>query len=249
MKKNKIKRHTYLEVKNIFLKEGYNLLEKEYINNETKMKFKCPNGHIHSMHLNNFLNGNRCAYCAGLVTRSLQEVQKMFTKEKYILLNTIYKSNVHPLKIKCDKGHITNTLRLGNFLLGARCRTCHEEFCKKENHPSWNDNLTNEERYSHRTAYINDEWRNKVLNKDNYHCKCCNISNKKSINKYKEILNVHHLEGYHWCKELRFDINNGITLCPECHHKFHRQFGNKYNTTEQFITFLGVNYNVKEKET
>ena len=51
-------------------------------------------------------------------------------------------------------------------------------------------------------------------------------------------MNVHHLEGYHWCEELRFDLTNGITFCVKCHKKFHKKYGNKYNTTEQTVRFL-----------
>lgn len=50
-------------------------------------------------------------------------------------------------------------------------------------------------------------------------------------------LTAHHLDGYSWCKEKRLDINNGITLCKECHEDFHIIYGTKNNTKEQFFEY------------
>jgi len=96
--------------------------------------------------------------------------------------------------------------------------------------PNWNPYLTNEEREFGRMNHKNIQWRYNVYKKDNFTCQCCD--DNKGHN-----LIAHHLEGYHWCKELRFETNNGITLCEDCHKSFHNQFGNRYNTKEQFYQF------------
>jgi len=36
----------------------------------------------------------------------------------------------------------------------------------------------------------------------------------------------------------RYDIENGITLCEECHMSFHIEFGKKDNNPEQINIFL-----------
>jgi hypothetical protein len=71
----------------------------------------------------------------------------------------------------------------------------------------------------------------KVLKRDNYICQCCG---KKDDN-----LEVHHLDGYDWCKEKRIDVTNGITLCKQCHFNFHGKYGRGNNTKEQFQEWLG----------
>ena len=46
-----------------FIKYGYELLEKEYINSNTLMKVKCPKGHITHKTMTNFYVGHRCNLC------------------------------------------------------------------------------------------------------------------------------------------------------------------------------------------
>lgn len=53
-------------------------------------------------------------------------------------------------------------------------------------------------------------------------------------------LKAHHLDGYNWCKEKRFDISNGVTCCDRCHKLFHKIYGRGKNTKEQFIEFLQI---------
>jgi len=54
----------YTDVRNIFEKESYTLLSKSYVNSNSKLKYKCPNGHNHSTTLGNFNFGYRCPTCA-----------------------------------------------------------------------------------------------------------------------------------------------------------------------------------------
>ena len=69
---------------------------------------------------------------------------------------------------------------------------------------------TENERLRKSTKY--KEWRLKVFQRDGFRCTKCN-SNKN--------LHPHHLKQFSRFKELRFDINNGQTLCSICHGKIH----------------------------
>ena len=58
-------------------------------------------------------------------------------------------------------------------------------------------------------------WREAVFKRDNYTCQDCGVRGRE--------LNAHHKKSWAQHKELRFDTNNGITLCLECHKKVHKK--------------------------
>jgi HNH endonuclease len=59
-------------------------------------------------------------------------------------------------------------------------------------------------------AYI--EWRKSVFERDSYTCRECGA---------KGNINAHHIKAWSKHPEQRFDIDNGITLCGDCHAKQH----------------------------
>ena len=75
-------------------------------------------------------------------------------------------------------------------------------------------------------------WRNKVFKRDDYACQLCN--NRGGT------LNAHHLNAWNAYPDERFDIDNGITLCTDCHTNFHKEYGYGNNTKEQFSEFRGT---------
>jgi len=68
--------------------------------------------------------------------------------------------------------------------------------------------------------YEYKEWRNKVFERDNFTCQICGDDRGGN-------LNAHHIKSFKDYPELRYDINNGITYCEECHIKIHKQLRNK----------------------
>lgn len=52
------------------------------------------------------------------------------------------------------------------------------------------------------------------------------------------VLHAHHILNFAEYPELRFDINNGITLSKEAHEEFHKKYGKTKNTKEQLAEFL-----------
>ena len=77
-------------------------------------------------------------------------------------------------------------------------------------HPNWNGGSS---RY-YKTGYYSIEyknWRKSVFERDHYTCQDCN---KKGI-----YLTAHHIKSQAQYPEFRYDIDNGKTLCEECHKK------------------------------
>lgn len=60
------------------------------------------------------------------------------------------------------------------------------------------------------------EWRQKVFIRDNWTCQKCGKRSKK--NDYIRI-EAHHIKPFAIFPDLRFVIDNGLTLCKKCHDK------------------------------
>lgn len=65
-----------------------------------------------------------------------------------------------------------------------------------------------------RTSKPMQDWRKTILKRDNYTCQECN-----SV----ENLHVHHIKSFAKYKELRMCLDNGITLCNNCHKTKHKK--------------------------
>ncbi len=73
-------------------------------------------------------------------------------------------------------------------------------------------------------------WRRLVLERDNFICQKYGIRGDK--------LRIHHLNNFAQFPELRFAIDNGITLSDKAHRELHKIYGIKNNTREQIAEFL-----------
>ncbi len=66
-------------------------------------------------------------------------------------------------------------------------------------------------------------WRESVFKRDNYKCIWCGAYSTKDI---KVVINADHIKPFAYFPELRFAIDNGRTLCIDC-HKTTDTYGNK----------------------
>lgn len=107
--------------------------------------------------------------------------------------------------------------------------------CKEragKNHHWYKQEISDEDRGKRRRTY-NYSTVIKTYKRDNYICCKCKIPSVS--------LCAHHLDGYHWCKEKRFNLDNLVTLCVTCHKLFHKKYGKNNNTKEQFLEFMEYN--------
>lgn len=70
-----------------------------------------------------------------------------------------------------------------------------------------------------RTSLKYKLWRERIFKRDEWTCVNCGEVGGK--------LNAHHIKGFSKYPKLRFDIDNGITLCKECHINIHKKIKNK----------------------
>jgi len=59
-----------------------------------------------------------------------------------------------------------------------------------------------------------DIWREGVYKRDDWTCQTCKQKGGR--------LNPHHKKAFSLYPEIRFDIDNGITLCQKCHKELHK---------------------------
>lgn len=106
--------------------------------------------------------------------------------------------------------------------------------------PSWKGNLCIHDREKERFSKEYKEWRKSVFKRDNYICQCCG---DRSGLGHSVILQAHHIENFSSAINKRYNLDNGITLCYNCHIKlFHHLYGRVNNNKEQLDEFI-MNYN------
>lgn len=280
-------RWTLERAKGLFQSRGCELLETEYVNDSTKMRYVATCGHEHSISLNNFSHGKGdlceacrrvdngikervgtekitafyesagcrvirpapkscdkvryvalcghenemdynhfkqgggrvCSSCSKSVRYQLDYVREAFEQEDCVLLEDEYVNCKTPMRYIAQCGHesqISFDVFVNAPSASKRCRKCHRH--------TYHDNP------SDRDLFASKVWRKAVYEKDGWVCQACG--------KHSGELNAHHLDAYDSYPEKRFSLENGVTLCPSCHTKFHVAFGFGGNTAEQFNDWL-----------
>jgi len=105
------------------------------------------------------------------------------------------------------------------------CRSCTQ---RGDRNPYYNPTLTQQERILQRNTPEHREWAKAIKVRDSFKCQVC-FRNMK--------LQAHHLSSYSTAPDLRYSLQNGVTLCKDCHIEFHLLYKKRHNTTEQFEEF------------
>ena len=134
-------------------------------------------------------------------------------------------------KAKCDNcGKLVSTYKKGGV-----CRKCFGIIYKGKNHWNWKGGISRDVHSIREPKY--KEWRTKVFERDNFKCKINNDDCVKDIQ-------AHHIFGWKSYPELRYKVNNGITLCL-CHHP--RKRVEVKRLIPEFQRLIGVSKETKLK--
>lgn len=92
---------------------------------------------------------------------------------------------------------------------------------------NYDETIPDEVRQTDRNYFPeNKQFVKAVMKRDDYTCQVCGTRGGN--------LAVHHLNGYNWDIDNRYNPDNGVTLCQSCHRNFHKRYGMGNNTVEQF---------------
>ena len=125
-------------------------------------------------------------------------------------------------RCKCSCGN--ECILSGHSMVTGHTRSCgclNKDILKSQvgsNNPNWRDDLTEEDRTElcgkHRLmSPIYKKWRTEVYIRDNFTCQICGSRGD---------IQAHHIKQWANHPELRYDINNGVTLCKKCHKELHK---------------------------
>jgi len=138
------------------------------------------------------------------------------------------------IKVECPECHKERAVRIDHFSRDGTtkyCLSCSARRISKshsgENHWHWRGGISSERDIITGTPeYI--QWRSSVLQRDGHHCSICGSNGN---------LVAHHLASFDENPDLRTDVNNGLTLCEDCHKLFHHEYGYGENTLTQMYNF------------
>ncbi len=231
---------TYEFVKDRFEKEGYELLSKEYINQRTKLRYKCPIGHEHSINWSDWKQNRRCSVC-GLERRSSKRrlnfdiIKNAFSSEGYTLLaaQDKYENVDQRLDFICPKGH-RHSMNYHNWRSGWRCTYCHREnlaiIFSGPGSSNWKGGISCE---PYCDAWADKEYKEDIKARDNYGCQ------NPGCRKINKQLCLHHIN----YDKKECGPTNLITLCKSCNSRanynreWHRDF---------YSDIIKKKYNYKE---
>ena len=113
---------------------------------------------------------------------------------------------------------------ISETLKGRKLSKIHKENLSKakkgrigENSSNWQGGKTSINKRIRNSSEFR-QWREAVFARDNWTCQEC--SRKRRMGD-RVILHPHHIKSFAEYPELRLVVNNGITLCRECHMKIH----------------------------
>jgi 5-methylcytosine-specific restriction endonuclease McrA len=172
----------------------------------------------------------------------LDENKKKERLENLIKFNKLkLKDRVKCICKTCEKEYSVkeSVFKIGTKFCSRKCLYIHLFKTNPENHPRWLGGKTQENKIG-RSSVEYVEWRINVWKRDRFTCqKCLNIGKN---------LNAHHIKSWSENIDERYNVDNGVTLCKDCHKELHKEYGQKTNKI-QLLEFLNIKTSTGWKRT
>jgi len=242
------KEEKQLEMEKLVKDRGHILLEGVYVNNTSRFIVFCPiHQRRHETSLFNYKRSKKGIICCSkpiviprnaptnsqdpisnnaLSTHQLEKQAK--TNEKAILNGHIieegfYQTRFSPLKVFCTKHHKVHETNYYNYNRSQAGLPC----CKNVQR----DSRGGQPRDWRRTSKARN-WRNQVVRI--WEGKCAITG--KSLGETNLV--CHHFFNAHNGDTFSFSLQNSILLQKHIHEDFHRKYGYRNNTLDQFLDYL-----------
>jgi hypothetical protein len=257
--------YSFEYIKEYIESKGFKLHSKEYINSKQDLILECPEGHILPKCFDSFRDRPNCTRCQqiknNLSKRIPYEILIQYLKEdnfEFIEFPEEYLNRNSLITYKCIKGHI-NTMKIREYLKNRNCQTCtwinqseSQRGCKGNN---WQGGKTE---IKNGLKALMSQWKKESMINCNYKCVITKgwFDDIHHLYSFNQILNDS-------IKELNFQLKNsfgdyisdeleklynqvllnhykhplGVCLTKNVHKLFHKYYGNRNNTPEQFYEF------------
>lgn len=203
--------------------------EEVQYNGYRAWKCNCECGNNTTTRTSSLLNGSTKS-CGCLSRESGRKKHKDISSKVFGKLIVIelseFKNGTTYWKCLCECGS-TIIRKLGNLISGntKTCGCSHKR--KGKDSPLFNSSLTEEERNRRKDNNFRN-WSKEVKLRDGWQCQLSGERNK---------IVSHHLYNFKDNADLRYSVDNGITLSEKLHNLFHSLYGQRYNTPVQFEEF------------
>ena len=193
-------------------------LKARVVSVETRRKISKANkgkpsafkGRHHSEDAKQKLREKQKAWQSTHIFRHTDETKKRISEaHKGKVFSVEHKRNIG--KSKQGKPSWSKGKKLGQLPLVVRQKM--SEVRKGEKNPAWRGGISSKHTLL-RESIEGRLWKEAVFKRDAWTCQKC--KDKKGGN-----LNAHHIRPFSKFPELRFVVDNGITLCKKCHKKEH----------------------------
>ena len=215
----------------------------------SKIWLKCQNDETHpdyDLLPGNFNKSHNCPYCAGkrvCLTNSLgykhPEVLEIWSDKNDKTPFDVTSHSEYDALWKCRDGKHPDykrfVTRSNNYnFVCPECGRENHHYPSGEESSAWKGGVTPEANRIRKSKRYAD-WRTAVFERDDYTCQCCGQHGGK--------LMAHHIHDYATYIDERFDIDNGITMCANCHDStiegsFHNMYGTHYKTEEELEEYI-----------